>query len=118
MGAGTVELVVTDHDAATRLITLVGRLDAPGVEQVEQRFAAAAPPPGGHALVDLSGVPFVGSLGLRMLISVARGVQRQGGRMVLFGVDPLVQTIFDNVALADLVPIAPDRQRAAALLAG
>jgi anti-anti-sigma factor len=110
------ELVVADHDTGTRLITVIGRLDAPGVERGEHRFAAAAGAGDRHALVDLSQVPFVGSLGLRMLISVARGMQRRGRQMVLFGVDPLVQSIFDNVALADLIPIAPDRDQAAKLL--
>ncbi len=110
------ELVVADHDAATRLVTLIGRLDALGADQVEHRFAAAVQADR-HALVDLSQVPFVGSLGLRMLISLARSMQRRGRRMVLFGADPLVQGIFDTVALGDLIPIAADREAALARLA-
>jgi anti-sigma B factor antagonist len=111
------DLVVVDHDTGTKLVTLTGRLDAPGVEQVETRFTAAVVPAQRHVLVDLSGVSFVGSLGLRMLISVARTMQRRGHKLVLFGIDPLVRSVFDSVALADLIPLATDREQAALLLA-
>jgi anti-anti-sigma factor len=112
------ELAVADHAADVQLVTLTGRLDAAGVERVETRFTAAVVAPSRHALIDLSAVSFIGSLGLRMLISVARTMHRRGHKMVLFGVDPLVRGVLDSVALNDLIPIANDRAAAAAMLAG
>lgn len=112
------DLSVADHDATTCLVRLSGRLDAPGVERIETRFTGATVGAERNVLVDLSAVPFVGSLALRMLISAARAVQRRGHRMVLFGVDPLVRGVMDSVALADLIPLADSREAAVALLAG
>ena len=37
-------------------VTLTGRLDTPGVDQVQTRFFAAMIPTGHNAIVDLSGV--------------------------------------------------------------
>jgi hypothetical protein len=43
----------------------------PGVDQIETRFTASIVPSGKHALVDLSGVTFLSSMGIRMLVATA-----------------------------------------------
>jgi anti-anti-sigma factor len=99
-------------------IALDGRLDAAGAEKIETGFTAAASATGKHVLVDLSGIAFVGSLGIRMFISSARVVQRRGRTMVLFGAPPQAMDVFETVALSDLIPIVAKEAEARALLAG
>ena len=53
-------------------------------------------------------VGFVASLGIRMLFSVARIVQRQGRRMVLLGVQPAVAEVFSTVGMDLVIPSAAD----------
>ena len=60
------------EDAGVVKVGLVGRLDTPGVDAVETRLTAALVPRAARAIVDLSGVEFIGSLGLRMFITIAR----------------------------------------------
>ncbi len=61
---------------------LAGRLDAAGTEKIEIVFAAQVRAAPGHVLVDMTGVGFVGSLGIRMLISAARVADRAGRKVV------------------------------------
>ena len=68
------DMDVTDLGNNTVKIALHGRLDTPGVDQIELRFSATIVPKGKNAIVDLSDVSFVASMGLRMFISVARSV--------------------------------------------
>jgi anti-sigma B factor antagonist len=89
-------------------ITFTGRLDTPGVDQVETRFVAALVPAGRHALIDLSAVEFIGSLGVRMLISVARSLSRKDARLVLVAPQSQAQEVFDHVSLSEIIPICPD----------
>jgi len=70
---------ITEDDGVVK-VGLVGRLDTPGVDAVEPRFTAAVVPRGALAVVDLSGVEFIGSLGLRMLITIARALSRRTAR--------------------------------------
>jgi anti-anti-sigma factor len=105
-------------DANTTCCKLEGRMDAPGCERIETAFTAAVSAASGDVLVDLSKVDYIGSLGIRLLISNARVVQRRGRRMVIFGAQPQPRDVFETVALADLVPIARDQAEAAGLLAG
>jgi anti-anti-sigma factor len=99
-------------------VMLRGRLDTPGVDRVETRFAAAIVPQGRHAIVDLSDVSFIASMGLRMFISVARVLARKQARMVLLGPTPLVSEVFINASLEQVIPIARDEPHARELLAG
>jgi anti-anti-sigma factor len=97
-------------------VMLAGRLDTPGVESVETRFVASLVPSGRHALVDLSHVEFVGSLGVRMFISVARSLSRKAAQLVLFAPQEQVREVFDNVSLQDIIPICSDEAEALGVL--
>lgn len=107
--------VVQDAGAPTRLV-LVGRLDASGTEKVEVLFMARVRAAAGDVLVDMTAVGFVGSLGIRLLISAARLAERAGRKVVLFGAQPPVAEVFRTVALDDLIPVAADEAAALALL--
>ena len=71
-------------------LALIGRLDTPGVDRIETKLTAHLVPRGGHATIDLSQVTFMGSGGIRMFITIARALGRKGGRLVLYGAQPLV----------------------------
>ena len=87
------DLVVTQDGAPVLRIALSGRLDAAGAEKIETEFANRVSKAGRGVIVDMSGVSFVGSLGIRLLISNSRSAQRAGHRVVLMGVQPAVAEV-------------------------
>ncbi len=97
-------------------VILTGRLDTPGVDRVETRFVAAVVPSGRHVLVDLSQVDFVGSLGVRMFISVARSLRMKQARLFLIGPQAQVREMFEHVSLSDIIPICASEAEAAGAL--
>ena len=97
-------------------VVLAGRLDTPGVEHVETRFVASLVPSGRHALVDLSGVEFIGSLGVRMFISVARSLKLKQAQLVLMAPQAQVREVFDHVSLGELIPVCVDEAEAVSAL--
>ena len=99
-------------------VVLDGRADAAAVDVVEIALTAALRDVEGHVVIDLADVPFMGSMGIRMLISLARLVVRRGGRIAMTGVQPQVLEVFETMALFDLIPHAPDPDAALVLLAG
>ena len=96
-------------------IALRGRLDTPGVGAIETTFAAAAARK--NALVDLSEVSFLASMGIRMLITAARGLKSSGHKLVLFGAPALVREVLENAGLAQIMPIVSDESSALQFLA-
>jgi len=97
-------------------VTLKGRLDTPGVDRVETRFVAAVVPGGRHALVDLSHVEFIGSLGVRMFIAVARSLKLKNARLVLVSPQEQVREVFDHVSLSDIIPVCANETEALSAL--
>jgi anti-anti-sigma factor len=97
-------------------VTFVGRLDTPGVDRVETRFVASVVPAGKHTVVDLSQVEFVASLGVRMFISAARGLARNGGKLILFSPTDAVREVFDHVSLREIIPVFDNELDALAAL--
>ena len=77
---GCIVLEVSSLTEGLTRIVLSGRLDTPGVDQVETQFVAAAVPPAKNVVVDLSRVTFISSMGIRMLVSVARSLQQRPAR--------------------------------------
>ncbi len=98
-------------DAATKII-LRGRLDVAGVDRIETRFTALSAAAGRNTLVDLSGVSFIASMGIRMLIAAARGMQLKKRKMVVFGAQPLVKEVLDTVNLSAMIPVVADEAEA------
>jgi anti-anti-sigma factor len=93
-------------------IKLRGRLDTHGVDQVETKFTASVVPGGRNAVVDLSEVDFVTSMGLRMFIGVAKALRRHKAKMVLFAAQPQVNEVFASASLGEIVPIAGNEAEA------
>jgi anti-anti-sigma factor len=106
-----------DADPAVRY-ALEGRLDSAGIEQIEAPLTDCVRRGTTNIILDLARVPFVGSLGIRMLVSLGRTLQRQGRTIVLTGVQPLVLDVFETVALGEIIPIAANPAEAAQFLAG
>jgi len=89
-------------------LSLIGRLDTPGVDHVETQLTAHLVPRGARAIVDLSQVTFIGSGGIRMFITIARALGRRGGKLVLYGAQPLVAQVFETTSLTTIIPVRAD----------
>ena len=107
--------IAEDSQSVTR-VALTGRLDTAGVDAVETRFNAALGA-GGSGLVDMSGVEFLSSMGIRMLVGAAKVVARRGGRLVLVAPRELVAEALHHSAVDDILPVAADLDAGRALLA-
>jgi anti-anti-sigma factor len=99
-------------------VALHGRLDSSGVGAIETRLTASLVPHGTHAVLDLSDVPFAGSMSIRMLLTIARTMGRQEKRLALYAVQPAVAELFRTVGFDSLVPVVEDRETAIAAVRG
>ncbi|HVU21447.1 MAG TPA: STAS domain-containing protein, partial [Rhizomicrobium sp.] len=93
------------HDAgATATMTLTGRLDLSGAEVVALPLATLSGSKNDLA-VDMAGVTFISSMGLRHLVSAAKEMRRRGGRFVLLNPNAAVTEIIDAAGLIDYLKV-------------
>jgi len=114
----SMEMTVAEAGAGVTCIRLNGRLDAAGADAVGLRFTAAIVPPGRNAIIDLSGVTFMASMGMRLLISTARALSFRQAQLVLFGAQVLVQDVLEQAALDQIMPITASELQALQALDG
>jgi anti-anti-sigma factor len=103
-------------DEALTHIALIGRLDIAGLHATDVKFHGYTAARRRPTLVDMSQVEFIASLGMGMLISCAKSLQRFGVKMVLLNPKGLVEEALKAVGIDQVIPIAYSMEDAQRLL--
>ena len=98
-------------------VALSGRLDIDGVGKVELPLTLATVSQRKPVVLDMSGVEFLGSLGIGLLVRCAVSLHRTGARLVLFGCQPLVKKSLETTKVNAVLPIADSEAAAVQLTA-
>jgi len=111
------EMSIDQRDDGVTWVVLSGQMDLAGAQQIDTRFSAVS---GGSrkVLVDLSGVGFLASMGIRTLVMGAKTVASKGGKMVLFQPNPEVEKVLVSSGIDTIVSIVHDHDTANAKLSG
>ena len=105
--------IVRDDDGGVAVFRLSGRFDSNAAASAEATLGAAvtgAP----RIAMDFSGLEYISSAGLRVILVLARKVQQASGKLALFGLKPAVHQVFTVSGFDTIISIQPD---AAAALA-
>ncbi len=95
----TIRVDTTDHDGST-VLSLAGELDLSQVPAAEQTFRSVEGSKPSMLIVDLSGLTFIDSSGLRLVLEADHRARRDGRRLVLIEGPESVQRVF-LIALLD-----------------
>ena len=106
------QLTVLRADESITHVAIVGRLDIEGVNQVADRVVLTTTSARTSALVDLSQVTFIASLGMGMLVGAAKAIQRHGTKMVLVAPPHLVHHALVAAGIDHVIPIAANEEEA------
>jgi anti-anti-sigma factor len=110
------DMQVLEADGVT-WVRLDGRFDIEGAQQVDLRFSTLAG--SAKALgVDMGGVSFLASMGVRTLMLTARTMRRRGAPLAVCGVDENVEKVLRMTGFDEIVTLYPDREAAAVALTG
>jgi len=93
------------HEAgSSATLTLTGRLDIAGADVIALPLATLSGSKRDLS-VDMAGVTFIASMGLRHLVSASKAIRRRGGRFVLLNPVDAVAEVIDAAGLADFLQI-------------
>ncbi len=106
------KLDYSELENGIRLIKLEGRLDLNGTYSIEVQFVNRCAGEGVRVLVDLSGVSYVSSVGIPMLVNTAKSVVSRGGKMAFLNPQENVMKVLDLVGISSVIPIYNNQQAA------
>ncbi|MHC4550301.1 MAG: STAS domain-containing protein [Planctomycetota bacterium] len=87
-----------------RLVRVAGELDHEGCEEIAEAFAQATAGGPGEVVVDLSGVTFVSSQGIWMMLQTYRQLGAQGRNLQVRGMRPHIYKVFETVGVFRAIP--------------
>lgn len=96
--------ITINDDGSAATLTMVGRLDIAGAEVVALPLATLCGSKSALFL-DMAGVTFIASMGLRHLVSAAKTMGRRGGRLVLLNPSATVREVVELSGLSNLLSI-------------
>ena len=103
-----VELQTEQMNDGTMKINLLGRLDILGTNAIDLRFTSLTATRKANVIVDLSGVDFLASMGVRLLLSNAKALASRGGKMVICKPDPMVRKVLETTGTDAIIPLYDD----------
>lgn len=92
------------REAGTHVVCLYGELDMSTADVLDRELARVAEAEPERIVLDLSGLDFLDSSGLRSLLRAHTRAREDGGRLTLLRGRPEVQRVFEVTATDELLP--------------
>ena len=106
------EVILVESTEALTHVALRGRLDAVGVRAAEPKLTSYTMARRKPAIIDLSEVTYIASLGIGMLVGIANSMKSDGlGVVVLVG-RTQVRDMLELTGIHALIPLAATREEA------
>lgn len=106
------EMMVIKEDEELTHVKLSGRVDLEGIGDLDLDFTKHTVARRRPTLVDISDVDYIASIGLRMLVTAAKALNKFGARMVLLNPHPDVEDVLRTAGFDKVMPIEHDYDRA------
>lgn len=104
--------IIMHDDGRCLTLRLVGELDhaaaqtvMPGIEDAVEEYLPR------RCVLDLSGVSFMDSSGIAVILKTDRLLRQTGGVLALSGVPGQVRRVLDVAGLTKIVPVLDDREK-------
>ena len=104
--------IITHDDGRCLTLRLMGELDhaaaqtvMPGIEDAVEEYLPR------RCVLDLTGVSFMDSSGIAVILKTDRLLLQTGGALALSGVPGQVRRVLDVAGLTKIVPVLDDREK-------
>lgn len=94
------------------ILELEGRLDSTSLGKIEHRLPDLIESGEQNILLDFSGLDYINSAGLRVLILAGKQLKKTGGKIVLCSMQDYIKEVFDISGFSSFFRIIANQQEA------
>ena len=105
------ELSLVEATDAHTVVAVRGKLDASGAGAIESKITAETVGRGKPAVIDLTGVELIGSIGIGLLVELGHAMRGEGLALAVVATG-IVKEILDRVTIGALFPVVTTRDEA------
>lgn len=104
------------HDGEITAVLIDSRFDTLTSKEIESKLLEVVDGGSKKILIDFSKTEYISSAGLRVMLSVAKKLQKNGGKIVLSCMKPFVYDVFKMAGFVQIFQIYDNKEQAAANL--
>ncbi|MEI0476488.1 STAS domain-containing protein [Brachyspira pulli] len=94
-----------EDKGTVKVVSLVGKLDVNLSVSIEAELEQLVESGSHYLILELSGIEYLSSSGIRVFISIMRKIKDKNGRLVLACVPDIIKKILKTVELEDLFEV-------------
>ncbi|NPV61980.1 MAG: STAS domain-containing protein [Methanotrichaceae archaeon] len=94
------------------ILAVSGRIDATTSRDLENALNGLIEEDNNRIIVDLAGVEYISSVGLRVMLAALKKVRPKQGDLMLASLQPFVREVFEITGFTKLFLICPDQREA------
>ena len=110
------DITTLERDDGITHVVLSGRLDTTAAEELGQDISHAAVGPDQPAIVDVSGIEFLASMGIGLLLANSKRLTKAGHKLVILNPQGMVDVVLKASRLDKVMAIAYDLDAAVQIL--
>jgi anti-anti-sigma factor len=105
--------IVTDVQGGASIVTVNGRVDSETASQLDNALAQLTAGGKNKIVLDLKGVEYISSAGLRAIVKAGQAAQKTGGELRLADVSEAVETVLRTVGMLQMFKLYTTSGKAA-----
>lgn len=106
--------VTREKNGEILLVSPAGQINSANAAELETQLLQWVEEGEHKWVLDMSGVEYISSAGLRVVLLLAKRLKQQGGRVVLCSLQPHVLEVFDISGFLSILDVADSRDAALA----
>jgi len=87
------------------VVAITGELDTFTSEEFQKALAPLMEKEGLHVELDMAGVDYIASKGLRVILALAQSIMPSGGKLTVINLTPAVRMVFDMSGFSSMFAV-------------
>lgn len=106
----------SEHAGGVVIVRAVGRVDGANARDFHEGLEANIGADGESMILDFEGLSYISSAGLRVVLLVAKSLQKQQAKLAVCSLSDSIQEVFEISGFDKIVPVYADASSATAAL--
>ncbi len=110
--------IKTERNNGTLIAKAEGRIDGVNARDFEEAMKAAIGDDDNTVIIDLEGLSYISSAGLRVILLIAKTLRKRNAELVLCSLSDSIREVFEISGFDKIIPVHASREEALATLGG
>ena len=110
--------IQTERKEGTLIAKAEGRIDGVNARDFEEALKAAISADDNTVVMDLEGLSYISSAGLRVILLIAKTLRKRNAKLMLCSLSDPIREVFEISGFDKIIPVHASREQAIAAAGG